>query len=267
MSAELLIIECIRCGETRMELLSASETQALSDAVSSLSRYCAQCGSTTGWVRGRGRLKAELLNQSTHKDGVRTAARPIPAGQERLASQSELNAITELLQQRKAMRPGGADERSWPSTHQESSMEHSNNYLHLAPPLISNRAVTNGEEGESTFSPDKSSQEAHSPVGNGGSINRFLLCTIVWSVAREVKARGEANGERLPMAGIAREVLRSYLCEGERSGQYLLDEEALEDEIKRRLHELSKQSRMQHAEERRLDIESLVAAEQTKRGR
>jgi hypothetical protein len=123
------------------------------------------------------------------------------------------------------------------------------------------------ERRESTLSPDLLSGEAGSPLGNGGGINRFLLCTIVWSVAREVKARGEANGEKLSLPRIAREVLNSYLQAGEPSQQYLLDEELLQDEIKMRLQELVKQSRMRHAEERRLDIESLVAAEQAKRRR
>jgi hypothetical protein len=84
-------------------------------------------------------------------------------------------------------------------------------------------------------------------------------------VAREVKAESETNGEILPMQRIAREVLCSYLQEWAPSGRYQLEEEALEDAIKRRLYELFKQSRRQHAEEHRFDIDSLIAAEQTKR--
>jgi hypothetical protein len=229
MSANIFIIECDRCGETRLEPLAESEARAVSGAINSLSRYCAQCGSTTGWLTWQQKLNDELSKPSTHEGVGRIAARPVPAGQERLASRSELDAISEILQQRKAAPPGRADERSWPSPRQESS-----------------------EEGDS-------------PVWNGGVINRFLLCTIVWSVAREVKAKGETNGERLPMQRIAREVLCSYLQEWAPSERYLLEEEALEDAIKRRLYELFKQSRLQYAEERRFDIDSLVAAEQTKR--
>jgi hypothetical protein len=226
MSTNLFIIECGRCGETRLELLAESEARAASSAIGSLSRYCRQCRSTTRWLTWQRRLNDELSNPSTHKGACRIVARPVPAGQERLASQSELNAISEIIQQRKAARPGGADERSRPSLHWE---------------------------------------ESGSPVEKGGGINRFLLCTIVWSVAREVKAEGETNGEILPLQRIAREVLCSYLQEWAPSGRYLWEEEALEDAIKRRLHELFEQSRLQHAEERRFDIDSLIAAEQTKR--
>jgi len=226
MSANLFIIECGRCGETRLELLPESEARNASNAIGFLSRHCAHCGSTTRWLTWRRRLNDELSNPSTHEGVGRIAALPVPAGQERLASQSELVAISEILQQRKAARPGRTDERSYPSRHLE---------------------------------------ESGSPVGNGGVINRFLLCTIVWSVAREVKAEGETNGERLPLQRIAREVLCSYLQEWEPSGQYLLEEKALEGAIKRRLYELFELSRVEHAEERRFDIDSLVAAEQTKR--
>lgn len=41
------------------------------------------------------------------------------------------------------------------------------------------------------------------PVSDEGGINRFLLCTIVWGVAREVKAKGE----RLPMERIVRNTI------------------------------------------------------------
>jgi hypothetical protein len=209
----------------------------------------------------------EKSMSAIHNNDDRTAAGPVLAGQERLANQSELDSISEILLQRKAMRPGRADERGRPSPHEESSTTHSNSQLRLTPPLISNRAMADVERRESMLSPDLLSGEAGSPLGNGGGINRFLLCTIVWSVAREVKARGEANGEKLSLPRIAREVLNSYLQAGEPSQQYLLDEELLQDEIKMRLQELVKQSRMRHAEERRLDIESLVAAEQAKRRR
>jgi hypothetical protein len=209
----------------------------------------------------------EKSMSAIHNNNDRTAAGPVLAGQERLANQSELDSISEILLQRKAMRPGRADERGRPSPHEESSTTHSNSQLRLTPPLISNRAMADVERRESMLSPDLLSGEAGSPLGNGGGINRFLLCTIVWSVAREVKARGEANGEKLSLPRIAREVLNSYLQAGEPSQQYLLDEELLQDEIKMRLQELVKQSRMRHAEERRLDIESLVAAEQAKRRR
>jgi hypothetical protein len=231
MNANIFIIECCRCGETRLEQLAESEASAVSNAIGSLSRYCAQCGSTTRWLAWRRRLNGELSNPSIHEGVGRIDAQPVPAGQERLANQSELAAISEILQQGKAARSGRADERGFPSPHQEQS----------------------------------SNRDGNGQAGNGGEINRFLLCTIVWSVAREVKAESETNDEILPMQRIAREVLCSYLQEWAPSGRYLLEEEALEDAIKRRLYELFKQSRMQHAEEHRFDIDSLIAAEQTKR--
>jgi hypothetical protein len=226
MSANIFMIECGRCGETRLETLAESEAMAVSDAIDPLSRYCAQCGSTTSWLTWRQRSNDELSNPSTHKGIGRIAARPVPAGQERLANQSELEAISEILQGRKAAHSGRADERDC-----------------LSPSI----------------------EEGGRPVWNVGEINRFLLCTIVWSVAREVKAEEKINGERLPLQRIAREVLCSYLQRWAPSGRGLLEEEALEDAIKRRLYELFKQSRMQYAEERQFDIDSLIAAEQTKR--
>jgi hypothetical protein len=198
MSANLLIIECGRCGVTRLESLAKNMDMAASNAIGPLMNYCAQCRSTTGWLPWRRRSNDELVKRSK-----------VPAGQERLATQSELAAISEMLQKRKAARTV--------------------------------------------------------PVSDEGGINRFLLCTIVWGVAREVKAEGETNGERMPLQRIAREVLSSYLQEWVPSGLYLLEEEALEDAIKRRLSELFKQSRIQNAEERRFDIDTLIAAEQIKR--
>jgi hypothetical protein len=229
LNANIFIIECGRCGETRLESLAKSEARVASDTIGPLSRYCTQCGSTTGWLTWRRKLNDELSNPPTHQGVRRVPAQPVPSGQERLASQSELDAISEILQQRKAVRPGRADERGYPSPHLESS------------------------------------EEGGSSVWNVGDINRFLLCTIVWSVAREVKAEGKTNGERLPLQRIAREVLSSYLQEWAPSGRFPLEEEALEDAIKRRLYELFKQSRMRHAEDRQFDIDSLISAEQTKR--
>jgi hypothetical protein len=104
MNASLLVIECGRCGETRLEVLTEVETQAIRDAVGPAYRHCAQCGRTTGWVAGRGRLKAELINPSTRKSSRHSIARPVYAGRERLASQAERDAISEFLRQRAALR-------------------------------------------------------------------------------------------------------------------------------------------------------------------
>lgn len=267
MSANLLIIECGMCGETRLESLAEAEIRDVSDASRPLSRFCGQCGSTTGWVAWRERLNAELLNSSTHNGGGKTTVRPVPAGQERLASQLELDSIGEFLQQRNAQRLGRTDERGRPLPRQDSNTEYSNSRLRLTPRLVSNGAMVDGEGGRSTLSPDLLSRVTENPVGDGEGINRFLLCTIVWSVAREVKARGKANGENLSLPRIAREILSSYLQVEASSRQNLLDKEPLENEIKRRLYELVKQSRMQHAKDGKFDLESLVVVEQTQRRR
>jgi hypothetical protein len=214
MSTKLLIIECGKCGLTALETPAESEASAAGDAIGPLMRHCEQCGRTTGWLPWRRRSNDELLNPG------RIAARVVPPGQERLASQSELAVVSKLLRQRNAARSGRTHDQGI-SSHQHEDEE--------------------DEEG----------------------INRFLLCTIVWGVAREVRAKTDTNGERLPLQRIAREVLRSYLQEA--PGQYLLEEEALEEAIKRRLAELFKQSRAPHAEEFRFDINSLIAAEHTKR--
>jgi hypothetical protein len=212
MSTKLLIIECGRCGLTALETPAESEVSAAGDAIGPLMRHCEQCGRTTGWLPWQRRSNDELLNPG------RIAARSVPPGQERLASQSELAAVSKMLRQRNAARPGRAHDQGISSPQHEDEDD---------------------EEG----------------------VNRFLLCTIVWGVAREVRAKTDTNGERLPLQRIAREVLHSYL----QSGNYLLEEEALEEAIKRRLAELFKQSRAPHAEEYRFDINSLVAAEHMKR--
>jgi hypothetical protein len=219
MSAALFIIECGRCGLTALEPSAESEAMAARDAIGPLMRHCAQCGRTTGWLPWRRRSNDDLLNSGPN------AARPVPSGQERLASQSELAAVRQLLQQRKLAHSSRTDD-----------YDHSR--------------TDDYEDGL---------------VGNDKGINRFLLCTIVWGVARKVKAEGETNGERMPLQRIAREVLSSYLKESVLSGRYLLAEKALDEAIKRRLAELFNQSRVPHAEEGQFNIGSLVAAEHTKR--
>ena len=45
---------------------------------------------------------------------------------------------------------------------------------------------------------------------SGDEVNRFLLCTLVNSASRRIKARAERAGDSLPMSAIVRGVLRSY---------------------------------------------------------
>jgi hypothetical protein len=98
-------IECVRCGETRLELLTEAEERTLNDGVGPVYRQCEQCEKTTGWVKGRGSLESELaylpLGQSVSN---LTASQPVPSGQERMANQSELDEMEDLLQRHPAGR-------------------------------------------------------------------------------------------------------------------------------------------------------------------
>jgi hypothetical protein len=110
-------------------------------------------------------------------------------------------------------------------------------------------------------------------IGSDGKpVNKFLLCTLVCRMAREIKARAAHNGRHLPLLRIVRDVLRSYLEEapGENRSSaagHLLNEEALKSEIERRLGEYLRQSEELRVEAKRLDLESVMAAEAAKRNR
>lgn len=105
MEKRLSVIECVRCGETRPELLTEAEERILNDGVGPVYRQCEQCEKTTGWVKGRGSLESELaylpLGQSVSNP---TANQPVPSGQERMAHQSELDEVDDLLQKHQAGR-------------------------------------------------------------------------------------------------------------------------------------------------------------------
>src|SRR5574341_32368 len=99
------VIECVRCGETRLELLTEAEERILNDGVGPVYRQCEQCEKTTGWIKGRGLLESELaylpLGQSV---SAPTVSQPVPSGQERMANQSELDEVDDLLQRRQVSR-------------------------------------------------------------------------------------------------------------------------------------------------------------------
>jgi len=93
------VIECVRCGETRPELLTEAEERILNDGVGPVYRQCEQCEKTTGWIKGRGLLESELaylpFGQSVSNP---ITSQPVPSGQERMANQSELDEVDDLLQ-------------------------------------------------------------------------------------------------------------------------------------------------------------------------
>ncbi len=124
--------------------------------------------------------------------------------------------------------------------------------------------------------PDVLINEAQSLEEREEPINKFLLCRVVCGVAREIKNRAEQSGEHLSLLKIVRDVLHSYqeeaiagngLAAALASGPQQLDEEVLSGEIDRRWQVHFSQSLENRAEARRLDIESLIAAEVAKRGR
>jgi hypothetical protein len=103
MSGRLIAIECVRCDETRLELLTDDEVRSITDGIGPVYRYCAQCDRMTGWAAGRGILNAILSDPSRPGFGW-NMKRPVPAGQERLARQSEIDAIGKRMRYRKRLR-------------------------------------------------------------------------------------------------------------------------------------------------------------------
>jgi hypothetical protein len=114
--------------------------------------------------------------------------------------------------------------------------------------------------------------DLRSNAKNGTSVNKFLLCTLVWGMAREIKTRAAQSGRSLPLQKIVRDLLHTHLeetfWENELSAAtHLLNEESLRNEIEQRLQEYLRQTQERHIEEKRLDLESVIAAEAAKRNR
>ena len=100
MNGRLFAIECVRCVETRLELLTEVELLSISDGIGPVYRYCAQCDRMTGWAAGLGILNANLSDPSRPGFGW-NIKRPVPAGQERLARQAEIDDIGKRMRYRK----------------------------------------------------------------------------------------------------------------------------------------------------------------------
>ncbi|HWQ31981.1 MAG TPA: hypothetical protein VNQ79_03790 [Blastocatellia bacterium] len=90
-------IECGRCGETRLEWLSADEARRLADATGPVWQQCEHCGRTTGWIR------------ATSGTGAMNGQRRTPRGQERVATEAERNEVNRLLHQ-PDLRPSEAEQ-------------------------------------------------------------------------------------------------------------------------------------------------------------
>ena len=114
-------------------------------------------------------------------------------------------------------------------------------------------------------------------------MNRFLLCTLVCGAAREIGALAAQGGARSQVTMIARKVLRSYLVaaasqpedplepdpgiSGLQHNSRPLNEEEMSRAIDLHMRAVLKQTKTWRAEERRLDIESIVTAAATWRKR
>ncbi|MBL8169274.1 MAG: hypothetical protein JNJ50_14045 [Acidobacteria bacterium] len=100
MEEQLFEMECGRCGETRLEPLTESESRTVADGVGPVYRQCLRCERTTGWIASRV-LAANGLSGQAAQSSIRTGQIDprVPQGQERLASESELDEMNDLLQE------------------------------------------------------------------------------------------------------------------------------------------------------------------------
>jgi len=107
----------------------------------------------------------------------------------------------------------------------------------------------------------------------GDGVNRFLLCTLVSKSAKQIKARAESAGERLPMAAIIKRVLYSYK-EAAKEHPLLLSgpainmaslrkliDEIMREEIKRHAQEIIKNSQARLVQANRLGDEARIKSE------
>jgi hypothetical protein len=95
-------IECGRCGETRLEFLTEQEARVVSDAIGPAYRQCERCGKVTGWIEARSQCAGaeETRVEAAYQPSAnaQTAERPVPRGQERVATQCEREQVKAMLQ-------------------------------------------------------------------------------------------------------------------------------------------------------------------------
>jgi hypothetical protein len=89
-------IECGRCGETRLEMLTGEEAQILIDGVGPVYQQCERCGRLTGWIRAASRETTRERRGTSAREAA--PEYPTPHGQERLATRNERDEINEMLQ-------------------------------------------------------------------------------------------------------------------------------------------------------------------------
>lgn len=146
--------------------------------------------------------------------------------------------------------------------------------------LVTSNGINHNSElaAQAADEPNISASETTAPVEH---VNRFLFCTLVLSVARQIKARREQGGERASLLVVMRDVFQTYVqasgvenvsIEATAPEMKLpdlarLQEDAFSGEIQRRLQDYFRQSCAQQREAQRLDIESLILAQEAKRKR
>ena len=93
-------IECGRCGEVGVGVLTAEEARAVSDCTGPAYRQCGRCGKMTGWIAARSRgAVAEEARQTPIRATGRADENVVPSGQERMATQTERDEVDAMLAQ------------------------------------------------------------------------------------------------------------------------------------------------------------------------
>lgn len=89
-------IECVRCGEEKLEFLTEEELEKLNDAVGPIYRPCSACDRTTGWI---GSTKPEPATKNLQNSSSKKAsAKNSPAReQKRMATQAERDRVNSLV--------------------------------------------------------------------------------------------------------------------------------------------------------------------------
>jgi len=88
-------IECVRCGETKLEFLTEEEAKVTSDGIGPAYRHCERCGKVTGWIQARSKYAEREEAGSGRSDQF--AGKMIPSGEERIATSSERDEVNAIL--------------------------------------------------------------------------------------------------------------------------------------------------------------------------
>ena len=88
-------IECVRCGETKLEFLTEAEARVTSDGIGPAYRHCERCGKVTGWIKARS-TQAER-EEAGSGVSAQAAGMLVPRGEERMATSSERDEVNAIL--------------------------------------------------------------------------------------------------------------------------------------------------------------------------